>query len=156
MGSHAVESILADGIRCDEETCACGRYGKGGYVAVSAIKANAYADASYEGNEDPLRRMFLVLALPDRKIVQGVRGERPIRTAADLPSNPTEYCFVDAARLHCTCMISYRWISTGRREKYATAGARISHIVPSRGTSSCRERSASHDTSLTSRGGSRT
>lgn len=121
---EAVASIAEDGICCDESHCGCGRYGRGGYVALTAAKANAYAS-------DGLRQLFLVLVLPDDAI-QGERGTRPWCTAADLPSHPTEYCFVNPARLHCVCLVSYRWVSTGRREKVTTAGPRMSHIVPKR------------------------
>lgn len=124
--AQAASAITREGIRCDEEHCACGRYGRGGYVALSAAKANAYADSAREGGQ---RALFLVLALPDEDVVVGERGTRPLRTAADLPSCPTEYCFVDGARLHCLCLLRYSWIPTGRREKVVSAGDRISHRV---------------------------
>jgi len=127
--AQAISAITESGICCDEEHCACGRYGRGGYVALSAAKANAYADSDGEGGT---RHLFLVLALPEEETVYGERGLRPSRTAADLPSHPTEYCFVDAARLHCACLLTYRWVATGRREKVTTAGPRVSHIVPRR------------------------
>lgn len=126
---EAVSAIAANGICCDEEHCACGRYGRGGYVALSAAKANAYADSDGEGG---VRRMFLVLALPDHDVAQGKRGTRPRCTAADSRTYPTEYCFVDPARLHCVCLLTYRWVPTGRREKITTARSRVSHIVPRR------------------------
>lgn len=125
---EAVAAILESGICCDEAHCSCGRYGRGGYVASTAAKANAYGGSE----EGELRQLFLVLALPDEEVVRGERGTRPPRTAADLPSHPTEYCFVDSARLHCTCLLTYRWVPTGRREKVTTAGTRVSHIVPRR------------------------
>uniref|UniRef100_A0A7S1B191 Uncharacterized protein n=1 Tax=Noctiluca scintillans TaxID=2966 RepID=A0A7S1B191_NOCSC len=108
--SEAARSIVAEGIRCDEAHCKVGRYGRGGYVALSAAKANAYADSSV----DSLRHLFLVLVLPEG-VVQGERGTRPSSTAADLPSHPTEYCFVDPSRLHCACLLTYRWVKTARR-----------------------------------------
>jgi hypothetical protein len=123
----AAASIIESGIRCDEDACACGRYGRGGYVALTAAKANAYADASGEGGT---RKLFMVFALPDENVVKGERGVRPAQTAADLPSHPTEYCFVNPARLHCVYLITFTWVPTGRREKVVTAGARVSHIVP--------------------------
>eukprot|EP00747_Dinoflagellata_sp_TGD_P190638 gnl/TRDRNA2_/TRDRNA2_52719_c0_seq1.p1 gnl/TRDRNA2_/TRDRNA2_52719_c0~~gnl/TRDRNA2_/TRDRNA2_52719_c0_seq1.p1 ORF type:complete len:510 (-),score=67.21 gnl/TRDRNA2_/TRDRNA2_52719_c0_seq1:776-2305(-) len=129
-GRHAVSSILHNGIRCDEEHCACGRYGRGGYVALSAAKANAYADSC--GEEGTRRHLFLVFALPEEEIVRGERGVRPPHTAADLPACPTEYCFVDSSRLHCACLLTYRWVPTGRREKVSSAGPRVSHVVHSR------------------------
>jgi len=122
----AAASIIDNGIRCDEDHCACGRYGRGGYVALSAAKANAYADASGEGGT---RKLFMVLALPEEDVVKGERSLRPARTAADLPSHPTEYCFVDSSRLLCVYLITFTWVPTGRREKVVTAGARVSHIV---------------------------
>jgi len=132
-GVNAAEAILHHGIQCDEEHCACGRYGLGGYVALSAAKANAYADSDGAGG---CRQLFMVVALPEADIVKGERGIRPARTAADLPSHPTDLCFVDSARLYCTCLLRYNWVPTGRREKIATAGSRVSHVVsrtPSRG-----------------------
>eukprot|EP00927_Polykrikos_kofoidii_P071740 TRINITY_DN67970_c0_g1_i1.p1 TRINITY_DN67970_c0_g1~~TRINITY_DN67970_c0_g1_i1.p1 ORF type:complete len:825 (-),score=96.07 TRINITY_DN67970_c0_g1_i1:230-2704(-) len=123
---QAALAISREGIRCEEEHCMCGRYGRGGYVACSAAKANAYADSSGEGGQ---RALFLVLALPDEDVVLGERGSRPPRTAADHPSHPTEYCFVDATRLFCACLLSYSWVPTGRREKVVSAGDRVSHIV---------------------------
>merc|ERR1712046_570751 len=41
--AQAASSIRENGISCDEDNCSCGRYGLGGYVALSAAKANAYA-----------------------------------------------------------------------------------------------------------------
>lgn len=118
--SVAAASIEAEGIRCDSGRCACGRYGLGGYVATCATKANAYADAE---SEDLQRHLFLVVALPGEEVVRGERGHRPRRTAADLPSYPTEFCFVDGARLHCAFRFDYIWESTGRRCKAsATVG----------------------------------
>mmetsp|Transcript_42659 Transcript_42659/g.121617 ORF Transcript_42659/g.121617 Transcript_42659/m.121617 type:complete len:539 (-) Transcript_42659:143-1759(-) len=125
----AARSIAERGICCDGEHCSRGRYGRGGYVALSAAKANAYAGLRGEGDT---RCLFLVLALPEADTVRGERGVRPARTASDLPSNPTEYCFVDPSRLHCACLITYRWVPTGRRDKVATAGAAVSHVVPRR------------------------
>jgi len=115
----AARAIESEGIRCDDGHCACGRYGRGGYVATSAAKANAYADSDGYGGE---RHMFVVLSLPGDELVRGERGTRPPCTAADLPSHPTEYCFVDPARLHCVCRLEYTWVPTGRRPKVATAG----------------------------------
>merc|ERR1711879_485457 len=71
----------------------------------------------------------MVLALPEGDVVKGERSLRPARTAADLPSHPTEYCFVDSSRLLCVYLITFTWVPTGRREKVVTAGARVSHIV---------------------------
>jgi len=122
----AIESILRDGIACDEEHCACGRYGRGGYVALSAAKAHAYADSFGQGG---LRHVFLVLALPDVELVAGEKDTRPQRTAADLPSHPTELCFVDPARLHCACLLKYTWLPTGRRQKVYAAAPRVSHFA---------------------------
>lgn len=127
--AEAAASIAAGGIRCDEEHCACGRYGLGGYVALTAAKANAYADSLGKGG---FRRVFLVLALPDDAPVLGEKGVRPERTATDCCSCPTEYCFVDPARLCCVCALTYRWVPTGQRRKSYAAGARVSHIVPPR------------------------
>lgn len=110
-------SIASSGIRCDEAHCRVGRYGRGGYVATDAAKANAYVNPSSEGC---LRHLFLVLALPEDVVVQGRRGLRPQRTAADLPSHPTEYCFVDPARLHCVCLLTYRWVPTRNRQAQTT------------------------------------
>jgi len=107
-------AIEAQGIRCEEGHCAHGRYGRGGYVATSAAKANAYADSDGNGG---MRRLFLVLALPEEEVVRGERGLRPSCTAADFPSHPTEYCFVDESRLHCVCRMDYFWMPTGRRSK---------------------------------------
>jgi len=121
-----MSAITEEGICCDEARCACGRYGRGGYVALSAAKANAYADSGGAGGK---RHLFMVLALPDEDVVQGERGIRPIRTAADLPSHPTEFCFVDAARLHCLCLLTYNWVPTGRRSKNRSKSARVSHVV---------------------------
>jgi len=118
----AAEAIQIQGIRCDDQHCACGRYGRGGYVATSAAKANVYADSEGAGGE---RHLFLVLALPGDTIVQGRRGERAECTAADLPSHPTEYCFVDQARLYCACRLDYLWIPTGRRAKVTSAGGHV-------------------------------
>lgn len=123
---QAMSAITEEGICCDEARCACGRYGRGGYVALSAAKANAYADSGGAGGK---RHLFMVLALPDEDVVQGERGIRPIRTAADLPSHPTEFCFVDAARLHCLCLLTYNWVPTGRRSKNRSKSARVSHVV---------------------------
>jgi len=117
--ASAAQAIEANGIRCDEGHCHCGRYGRGGYVATSAAKANAYADSECAGGE---RCLFLVLAFPEKEIIRGEGGTRPAKTAADLPSHPTEYCFVDEARLHCVCRVDYSWAPTGRREKVVTAG----------------------------------
>lgn len=125
----ALSAIMEHGICCDEDHCACGRYGRGGYVALSAAKANAYA---YSDGEGGTRHLFLVLAFPEEDVVQGERGLRPARTAADLPSHPTEYCFVDASRLYCACLLTYHWVPTGRREKVTTTGCRVSHFVPPR------------------------
>lgn len=146
--AQAVSGIVADGISCEEKHCACGRYGRGGYVALSAAKANAYADSAGEGG---LRHLFMVLALPDDDVVLGKRGTRPPRTAADSRSHPTEYCFVEAARLQCVCLLTYRWVPTGRREKVATAGSRVSHVVPRRPL-----RTPRHPTSVSTMGRSST
>eukprot|EP00746_Dinoflagellata_sp_MGD_P167244 gnl/MRDRNA2_/MRDRNA2_97713_c0_seq1.p1 gnl/MRDRNA2_/MRDRNA2_97713_c0~~gnl/MRDRNA2_/MRDRNA2_97713_c0_seq1.p1 ORF type:complete len:599 (+),score=95.32 gnl/MRDRNA2_/MRDRNA2_97713_c0_seq1:114-1910(+) len=121
--ASAAQSIETDGIRCDEDHCHCGRYGRGGYVATSAAKASAYADSNCAGGD---RCLFLVLALPDKEVIEGERGTRPARTAADLPSHPTEYCFVDNSRLHCVCRVDFSWASTGMRIKIATAGGHCS------------------------------
>jgi hypothetical protein len=115
----AAQAIEVDGIRCDEEHCHCGRYGRGGYVATSASKASAYADSDCAGGQ---RCLFLVLALPEKEVIRGESGTRPSQTAADLPSHPTEYCFVDNDRLHCVCRVDYSWAPTGMRVKFATAG----------------------------------
>lgn len=127
---EAIESILHDGIACDEGHCACGRYGRGGYVALSAAKAHAYADSFGGGGP---RHLFLVLALPDEELVVGEKGTRPQRTAADLPSHPTELCFVDPARLYCACLLKYIWLPTGRRQKVYAAAPRVSHVVTPQG-----------------------
>eukprot|EP00927_Polykrikos_kofoidii_P054356 TRINITY_DN48782_c0_g1_i1.p1 TRINITY_DN48782_c0_g1~~TRINITY_DN48782_c0_g1_i1.p1 ORF type:complete len:569 (+),score=78.88 TRINITY_DN48782_c0_g1_i1:132-1838(+) len=124
---EAVSAILANGICCDEGSACRGRYGRGGYVALTAAKANAYYDKM--GLPGGLRNMFLVLALPETDVVKGQRGERPVRTATDCTAVPTEYCFVDPTRLTCACLLTYRWVPTGRREKVATACARVSHVV---------------------------
>jgi len=118
----AAQAIQVEGIRCDDQHCARGRYGRGGYVATSAAKANAYADSEGMGGE---RHLFLVLALPGDNIVPGRRGARAECTAADLPSHPTEYCFVDQARLHCACRLDYLWVPTGRRAKVTSAGGHV-------------------------------
>jgi len=117
--SAAAQSIETEGIRCDDGHCSCGRYGRGGYVATSAAKAHAYSDSDGNGGE---RHLFLVLILPEEELIKGERGTRPKSTAADLPSHPTEYCFVNPARLHCVCRLDYSWVPTGRRPKVATAG----------------------------------
>lgn len=117
--SAAATAIATDGIRCDDGHCMCGRYGRGGYVATNAAKSNAYADSEVNGS---VRHLFLVLALPEPQVLPGERGLRPRRTAADLPSHPTEYCFVDPERLHCVCRLTYSWVPTGRRSKVLTAG----------------------------------
>lgn len=140
---EAVSAILANGICCDDGHASRGRYGRGGYVALSAAKANAYADSC--GQPGGVRHLFLVLAFPDEYVVRGQRGERPPRTAADSPTRPTEYCFVDPARLHCACLVTYRWVPTGRREKVASAVSRVSHVVVPR-QQWCR-RSSSRSTS---------
>jgi len=121
---EAAEAIAMEGIRCDEANCACGRYGLGGYVALSATKANAYADVQHD-----VRHLFCVLALPDQHLEQGRRGVRPTCTAADLPGHPTELCFVDESRLYCAALVTYQWASTGRRSPQAP---RVRHIVPRR------------------------
>mmetsp|Transcript_47559 Transcript_47559/g.152810 ORF Transcript_47559/g.152810 Transcript_47559/m.152810 type:complete len:527 (+) Transcript_47559:91-1671(+) len=118
----AAEAMAAGGIRCEEGHCACGRYGLGGYIATCATKANAYADSEGCGGE---RQLFLVLALPGSRIVRGERGTRPPCTAADSPSHPTEYCFVDGTRLHLVCRLDYQWVPTGRRLKTTTAGGHV-------------------------------
>lgn len=115
----AAAGIQVDGLRCSGEHCFCGRYGRGGYVATSAAKANAYADSECEGTG---RHLFLVLAIPEREVKIGESGTRPKCTVADSPNYPTEYCFVDEARLHCVCRVDYSWVPTGRRTKVATAG----------------------------------
>lgn len=115
----AADAIQAGGIRCDGDQCLRGRYGPGGYVATCAAKANGYACSEGVGGE---RHLFLVLALPGDRVVRGTRGVRPPCTAADLPSHPTEFCFVDSARLHCACRFDYVWAPTGRRPKVKTAG----------------------------------
>jgi len=117
----AARAIQTEGIRCDEGHCMCGRYGRGGYVAMTAAKANAYGDSDSDGD----RHIFLVLAIPEDDVVRGERGTRPPRTAADLPSCPTEYCFVDQSRLHCICRVDYTWVPTGRRTKLFTAGGHV-------------------------------
>jgi len=116
-GLEAAASIMRGGICCEEAHCSCGRYGKGGYVAVTAAKANAYVGCEGDG----LRHLFLVLSLPEEDVVQGERGTRPVRTAADLPNHPTEFCFVDGKRLHCAALLTYRWVPTERREKVVAA-----------------------------------
>lgn len=116
-GLEAAASIMRGGICCEEAHCSCGRYGKGGYVAVTAAKANAYVGCEGDG----LRHLFLVLSLPEEDVVQGERGTRPVRTAADLPNHPTEFCFVDGTRLHCAALLTYRWVPTERREKVVAA-----------------------------------
>jgi len=118
----AAEAIQAHGIRCDEDACMCGRYGRGGYVAMSASKANAYSDTDVAGGQ---RSMFLVLILPEDEVVKGERGTRPSCTAADKPSHPTEYCFVDSSRLYCICRLDYTWLPTGRRAKLVTNGGHV-------------------------------
>lgn len=125
---EAAESITVEGIRCEEAHCRVGRYGRGGYVALTAAKANAYADSSVE---NALRHLFLVLVLPDERVVQGERGVRPTSTAADLPSHPTEYCFVDPSRLHCACLLTYRWVKTSRRSPWRQL-ARLPPMPPPR------------------------
>jgi len=128
-GPEAAAAIVESGICCDGDRCACGRYGRGGYVALTAAKANAY---SGQDGEDGCRQLFMVLAVPDEEVVQGEHGVRPPRTAADNPGYPTEFCFVDAGRLHCVCLLTYRWVPTGRREKSPENRGAISHIVPRR------------------------
>lgn len=118
----AAKAIETEGIRCDDGHCACGRYGRGGYLATSASKANAYADSACNGGE---RHVFFALVLPEEELLRGERGTRPVRTASDLPSHPTEYCFVDQARVHCVCRLDYSWVSTGRRSKKTTAGDHV-------------------------------
>lgn len=119
----AASAIQKEGISCDGDHCVCGRYGRGGYVATSAAKANAYADSECE---DVKRHLFLVLALPEQDITRGESGTRPQSTVADFPNHPTEYCFVDGARLHCVCRLDYSWVPTGRRTKIVTAGGHCS------------------------------
>lgn len=119
---EAAKSIETEGIRCDDGHCACGRYGRGGYVATSAAKAHAYADSEGQGGD---RYIFLLMVLPEEDVLKGERGTRPSRTAADLPSFPTEYCFVDQSRIHCVCRIDYNWVPTGRRAKKTTAGGHV-------------------------------
>lgn len=122
-GSEAAAlSIEATGICCDDGHCSCGRYGGGGYVTESITKANAYKDSDGNGGD---RTVFLVLTFPEEELIRGVKGTRPPSTAVDLPSHPTEYCFVDAARLHCVCRCDYRWLPTGRRSKVVAAGGQI-------------------------------
>merc|ERR1712187_522245 len=81
------------------------------------------------------RNLFLVLTLPDEQLVVGEKGTRPSRTAADLPSHPTELCFVDSNRLYCGCLLKYSWLPTGRRQKVHAAAPRISHCVATQATS---------------------
>lgn len=118
----AADAIQAEGIRCDTRHCTCGRYGRGGYVATSAAKANAYADSECDSGN---RHLFLVLVLPEEEVARGKRGTRPLSTAVDYPGHPTEYCFVDDARLHCVCRVDYLWLPTGRREKVTTSGGHV-------------------------------
>jgi len=127
-GLEAANSISESGICCDEGHCACGRYGRGGYVALTAAKANAYAG----GDNGGIRKLFVVLSLPEDDVLQGERGTRPSRTAADHPNHPTEYCFVDSARLHCVCLITYRWVPTERRERSLAYRVGRSNAIPSR------------------------
>jgi len=115
--AEAADAIQAQGISCAEGHCLCGRYGEGGYVATSAAKSNAYVDVEGTSKE---RNLFLVLALPEKELVFGERGKRPDRTAVDNLKHPTEYCFVDQARLHCVCRLDYSWIPTGTRTKVNT------------------------------------
>lgn len=118
----AAKAIETEGISCHEGHCACGRYGRGGYVATSAAKAHAYADSEGQGGE---RHIFLALILPEEDVLRGERGIRPARTAADLPSCPTEFCFVDQARIHCVFRVDYTWVPTGRRAKKTTVGGHV-------------------------------
>ena len=119
-GAAAADAIQVEGIRCsDDGRCARGRYGRGGYVASCAAKANAYAGSEGAGGQ---RHLFLVLALPEEELYKGERGQRASRTVADCPAHPTEYCFVDESRLLCVCRLDFHWVPTGRRPKVATAG----------------------------------
>lgn len=127
--AEAADEIQAEGIRCDEHHCSCGRYGRGGYVATSAAKANAYADSEGSGGE---RYLFLVLALPGEEVALGKRGLRPSCTAADHSTHPTEFCFIDQSRLHCACRLDYCWVPSGRRMKEKTVG---NHVRAWRATS---------------------
>mmetsp|Transcript_16326 Transcript_16326/g.57018 ORF Transcript_16326/g.57018 Transcript_16326/m.57018 type:complete len:593 (+) Transcript_16326:56-1834(+) len=120
--AEAADAIEAGGICCDDGHCACGRYGRGGYVATTVAKANAYADSDGFGGD---RHMFLVLILPDDTLIRGERGSRPSGTAVDLPSHPTEYCFVDPDRLYCLCRLDYNWVPTGRRPKVNTSHSQV-------------------------------
>lgn len=65
--AESAAAIEVEGINCDEGHCSCGRYGRGGYVALSAAKANAYG---WDG-EEAERHLFAVLALPDLQLVRG-------------------------------------------------------------------------------------
>lgn len=115
--AEAAVGIEAEGIRCAKGQCSSGRYGLGGYVALTAAKANAYGTDSV--GESIERHVFVVLALPDEDLVPGVRGQRPRCTAADSLDHPTELCFVEEARLHCVAHIRYSWLPTRRRMRLA-------------------------------------
>lgn len=102
---EGADGIIAEGIRCDHEHGSCGPCGHGGNVALTPAEAGGAGSAG-------VRRLFLVLALPERDVVQGQRGVRPPRTAVDNPKGPAQYCFADASRLHCACLLKFRWAPT--------------------------------------------
>jgi len=107
-------ALSRSGIPCDKDNGYCGRYGLGGYVALSAAKANAYVE---DAENDSLRHLLLVLALPGSHVVQGARGAHQTHTAADNAVCPTEYCFSDTSRIHCACLLTYQWVPTANRAK---------------------------------------
>lgn len=96
------ECILRDGLLKDLNTTAA--YGRGAYVGAHAGVAHQYADPDANG----LRCMCVVLASTGKQIRKGEMGKEQRVTAVDRLVNPTQYCFVDEARLLVSHLITYR------------------------------------------------
>lgn len=97
-----VESIMQEGLLTD--CCSTSNYGLGAYVGTHAGIAHLYTDPDVTGR----RFMGVVLVVVGRTVVKGKRGRRHQTTSMDNLVNPTQYCFVDKARLLLSHMITYR------------------------------------------------
>jgi len=100
--AESVEQILREGL--DPSTCSTGAYGKGAYVGTHAGVAHQYADPDASG----LRHMCIILVIVSDRFVKGRQGVMPPKTAVDRLVNPTQYCFVDDARLYISHLLTYR------------------------------------------------
>jgi len=89
--------------------CTTGAYGRGAYVGTHAGVAHQYADPDACGQ----RHMCVVLAVVGNQLVKGHEGEQATVTAADQVQNPTQYCFVDGARLFVSHVINYTVTNVG-------------------------------------------